>query len=121
MQRQTQILQDFVRSNATPGSTPVNPTDLAGNVAKGFDTFKAALQTSTGNLNILSEIAVQAGAQAGQLINDRVLATLDEVKAATVGVLSRSPASRALTVTSKREIVASPAPEPSAPKLAAKA
>jgi hypothetical protein len=56
--------------------------DARDRAAKPIDAVKAAMLDSTANSNVMSELAARSGATVATILQDRMLAALDELKAA---------------------------------------
>jgi phasin family protein len=82
LQRQLEIIQSALEESMKAAQDIMSDPDLKSNVAKRFDATKAAMLSSAGNANILSEMAARSNAQAAGILQNRALEALDEVKAA---------------------------------------
>jgi phasin family protein len=82
LERQLEIIRSALEEGMKAAQDLMSDPDLRSNIAKRFDATKAALLSSTGNANILSEMAARSNAQAAGIIQNRALEALDEVKAA---------------------------------------
>jgi hypothetical protein len=51
-------------------------------IAKPFDSVKSAILDGTAQANLLSELAAQSGANVASILQNRLVASLDEFKAA---------------------------------------
>ena len=106
-QRQAEILDGTIRRSlevrpSTNGST--SPVDLAINQ---IGSLKTTMQESQANSNILSELAARSGGEVANILQSRMMAALDELKAALEKAVPQKPAA----------IPAALVHQPSAPQL----
>ena len=65
--------------------------DARDRVAKPIDAVKAAMLDSTANSNVMSELAARSSATVATILQDRMLAALDELKAALLQAMPPAP------------------------------
>ena len=79
-QRQSAILSQMVEDNALITKELMAEGTPEEKIAKNADLVKKAYERSVKNMNELSELLSQSNQEAGEIINKRVKATLNEVK-----------------------------------------
>jgi hypothetical protein len=87
--RQSEIMEATLRSAMAQASGTAT-ADPATRIAVPFDTMKTMLLEGTAHANMLSQMAAQSSATVAGILQDRLLAALDETKAA---LLQAMPAS----------------------------
>jgi hypothetical protein len=78
--RQSDILQTTLRSALA--RTETVPADSAARIAQPFDALKTAVLENTANMNVLSQMLAESNAKIATILQDRLLAALEETKAA---------------------------------------
>lgn len=79
--RQAESLDAALRAAALR-STAGLPADAAGHIALPFDSLRTAILDATAQGNLLAETAARAGAEVAEILQARLLAALEETKAA---------------------------------------
>jgi hypothetical protein len=79
--QQQEILSANLRGAATSPAT-LFEGDPRDRVTRPIDALKAAMLDGTANSNVMSELAARSGAAIAGILQDRMLAALDELKAA---------------------------------------
>ena len=79
--RQTEIIEGtLVRSVSAPSA--VTPPDIRAVVSHQIEAFKTTILENQTNSNILSEMAARSSAEVANILQSRMMAALDEFKAA---------------------------------------
>ena len=81
-QRQSTILSQMVEDNAQMAKEMMAEGTPEEKIAKNADLFKGAYERSVKSMNEISDMLNQSNQEASNIINKRVKATLNEVKAA---------------------------------------
>lgn len=79
--RQTEIIEGTLRRSV---SEPLDPTstDIRAIVSHQIESLKTTILENQANSNILSEMAARSSAEVADILQSRVMAALDEFKAA---------------------------------------
>src|SRR4051812_451260 len=80
-QQQQEMLSGKL-TDAASLSAPLIGSDPRAAIAKPFDSVKSAILHGTARANLLSELAAQSGANVASILQNRFIASLDELKAA---------------------------------------
>ena len=81
-QRQTEILSKMVEENSQIAKGALSEGTPEEKMAKNADLFKAAYERSIKNLNDMAELINKSNQEATDIINKRVSASMNELKAA---------------------------------------
>lgn len=79
--RQTEIMEGTLRRSVSEPSA-VGSSDIRGVVGQQIESLKTTIQENQANSNILSEMAARSGAEVADILQKRMMAALDEFKAA---------------------------------------
>ena len=79
--RQTEIIEGTLRRSVSEPSAVTSP-DIRSVVSHQIETLKTAMLENQANSNILSEMAARSGAEVANILQSRMMAALDEFKAA---------------------------------------
>ena len=79
--RQTEIIEGTLRRSVSEPS-PATSSDIRGVVSQQIEAFKTTILENQTNSNILSEMAARNGAEVANILQSRMMAALDEFKAA---------------------------------------
>ena len=79
--RQTEIIEGTLRRSVSEPSAAASP-DIRGVVSHQIDSIKTTILENQTNSNILSEMAARSGAEVANILQSRMMAALDEFKAA---------------------------------------
>jgi phasin protein len=91
-QRQAEIVDGTIRRSldARPSTNgPTSPIDLAINQ---IGSLKTTMQESQANSNVLSELAARSSGEVANILQSRMMAALDEFKAALEKAVPEKPA-----------------------------
>ncbi|MCB9983208.1 MAG: phasin family protein [Rhodospirillales bacterium] len=80
-QRQSAILSEMVEDNAQITQEFMNEGTPEEKIAKNADLFKTVYERNVKNMNEISELLNKSNQEASDIINKRVKATMNEVKA----------------------------------------
>lgn len=80
--RQQQDMLAAALRGMREASVPLLPADPRAALVRPLDSLKSALIDGTANANLLGELAARAGAAVAGILQDRMAAALDELKAA---------------------------------------
>jgi hypothetical protein len=80
-QRQTEIIEETWRRSVSEPA-PLGSPDIRGAVGQQIETLKTTILENQANSNILSEIAARSSAEVANILQLRMMAALDEFKAA---------------------------------------
>ncbi len=80
-QQQAMLTAQLQGAASLPATLSMD-TDPRDAVAKPFDSIKSAILDGQAQSNLLNELAAQAGAGVASILQNRFLASLDEMKAA---------------------------------------
>jgi len=80
-QRQAEMVSDFLQDNSTLARESFTEGTPEQKMARQTEMFKKAYQRTLANSQELTQIVTSCTKEAGELINKRVLATLNEIKA----------------------------------------
>ncbi len=80
-QQQAMLAARFQDAASLPAALTLD-TDPRAAVAKPFDSIKSAILDGQAQSNLMNELAGQAGAGVASILQNRFLASLDEMKAA---------------------------------------
>ena len=94
-QRQSAILSQMVEDNALITKELMAEGTPEEKIAKNADLVKKAYERSVKNMNELSELLSQSNQEAGEIINKRVKATLNEVKSTMEKTQKTAPSKKA--------------------------
>lgn len=82
-QRQAEIAEETLRrSLSVRPSVPTTPSAIHAAVIEQIDSIKTTMMESQANANILSELAARSSGDVANILQSRMMAALDEVKAA---------------------------------------
>jgi hypothetical protein len=79
--RQTEIIEGTLRRSVSKPSAETSP-DIRSVVGHQIESFKTTILENQANSNILSEMAARSGAEVANILQSRMMAALDEFKAA---------------------------------------
>jgi len=79
--RQTEIIEGTLRRSASEPPAATTP-DIRAVVSHQIDSIKTTILESQTNSNILSELAARSSAEVANILQSRMMAALDEFKAA---------------------------------------
>jgi phasin family protein len=79
--RQTEIIEGTLRRSVSEPSAATSP-DIRTAVGHQIEAFKTTILENQTNSNILSEMAVRSSAEVADILQSRMMAALDEFKAA---------------------------------------
>ena len=79
--RQTEIIEGTLRRSVSEPSAVTSP-DILSVVGHQIESLKTTILESQANSNILSEMAARSGAEVANILQSRMMAALDEFKAA---------------------------------------
>jgi phasin family protein len=79
--RQTEIIEGTLRRSVSEPSAATSP-DIRAVVSHQIDAFKTTILENQTNSNILSEMAARSSAEVADILQSRMMAALDEFKAA---------------------------------------
>jgi phasin family protein len=79
--RQTEIIEGTLRRSVSEPSPATSP-DIRTAVSHQIEAFKTTILENQTNSNILSELAARSGAEVANILQSRMMAALDEFKAA---------------------------------------
>jgi phasin family protein len=79
--RQTEIIEGTLRRSVSEPSAAGSP-DIRTAVSHQIDAFKTTILENQTNSNILSEMAARSSAEVANILQSRMMAALDEFKAA---------------------------------------
>ena len=85
--KQQQDMLSAKLKDAASLPAPLIGSDPRAAIAKPFDSVKSAILNGTAQANLLSELAAQSGANVASILQNRLIASLDEVKAALLDVV----------------------------------
>lgn len=80
--RQSSILSEMVEDNAQITKELMSEGTPEEKIAKNAELFKIVYERSIKNMNEINDLLNKSGQEAGEIINKRVKATMNEVKAA---------------------------------------
>ena len=84
--RQTEIMEGTLRRSVSEPSA-VGSSDIRGVVGQQIESLKTTIQENQANSNILSEMAARSSAEVADILQKRMMAALDEFKAALEHVI----------------------------------
>jgi hypothetical protein len=79
--RQTEIIEGTLRHSVSEPAAVTSP-DIRGAVSHQIETIKITILENQTNANILSEMAARSSAEVANILQSRMMAALDEFKAA---------------------------------------
>ena len=79
--RQTEIIEGTLRRSVGEPAAVTSP-DIRGAVSHQIETIKTTILENQTNANILSEMAARSSAEVANILQSRMMAALDEFKAA---------------------------------------
>ena len=79
--RQTEIIEGTLRRSVSEPS-PATPPDIRAAVSHQIESLKTTILENQTNSNILSEMAARSSAEVANILQSRMMAALDEFKAA---------------------------------------
>jgi hypothetical protein len=79
--RQTEIIEGTLRRSVSEPSAVTSP-DIRSVVGHQIESFKTTILENQANSNILSEMAARSSAEVANILQSRMMAALDEFKAA---------------------------------------
>ena len=79
--RQTEIIEGTLRRSVSEPTAATSP-DIRGVVGHQIDSIKTTILENQTNSNILSEMAARSSAEVANILQSRMMAALDEFKAA---------------------------------------
>ena len=79
--RQTEIMEGTLRRSVSEPSA-MGSSDIRGIVGQQIESLKTTIQENQANSNILSEMAARSSAEVADILQKRMMAALDEFKAA---------------------------------------
>jgi hypothetical protein len=79
--RQTEIIEGTLRRSVGEPAVATSP-DIRGAVSHQIETIKTTILENQANSNILSEMAARSSAEVANILQSRMMAALDEFKAA---------------------------------------
>jgi hypothetical protein len=79
--RQTEIIGGTLRRSVSE-PPPAPPSDIRAAVSQQIESLKTTILENQTNSNILSEMAARSGAEVASILQSRMMAALDEFKAA---------------------------------------
>jgi hypothetical protein len=79
--RQTEIIEGTLRRSVSEPAAVTSP-DIRGAVSHQIETIKITILENQTNANILSEMAARSSAEVANILQSRMMAALDEFKAA---------------------------------------
>jgi phasin family protein len=79
--RQTEIIEGTLRRSVSEPAAVTSP-DIRGAVSHQIETIKTTILENQTNANILSEMAARSSAEVANILQSRMMAALDEFKAA---------------------------------------
>jgi hypothetical protein len=79
--RQTEIIEGTLRRSVSEPSAVTSP-DIRSVVGHQIESLKTTILENQANSNILSEMAARSGAEVANILQSRMMAALDELKAA---------------------------------------
>lgn len=91
-QRQAEILSQMVEDNSSLAKEALSEGTPEDKIAKNADLFKSAYERSIKNLEEMSDLINKSNHQATAIINKRVSASLNEIKAAVKPAQSKKAA-----------------------------
>jgi len=97
-QRQAEIVQGTLRrsfgaqSPGTDGSLPASASGVQAMVIGQITSFKTTMLENQANSNILSELAARSSGEVADILQSRMIAALDEFKAALEQAIPQVPA-----------------------------
>lgn len=98
-QRQAEMVEGTLRrSFGAQALAPTSASAFPAAIIGQLTALKTTLQESQANANILSELAARGGGEASGILQSRMIAALDEYKAALEQVIPAPSAPAALTV-----------------------
>src|SRR3954447_25637837 len=89
--KQQQDMLSAKLKDATSLPATLIGSDPRAAIAKPFDAVKSAILDGTAQANLLSELAAQSGANVASILQNRLVASLDELKAALLGAARAAP------------------------------
>lgn len=84
--RQTEIMEGTLRRSVSEPSA-MGSSDIRGIVGQQIESLKTTIQENQTNSNILSEMAARNSAEVADILQKRMMAALDEFKAALEHVI----------------------------------
>lgn len=103
-QRQAEMAEGTLRrsfgahSSGAEGSLPAPASGVQAMVIGQITSLKTTMLESQANSNVLSELAARSGGEVADILQSRMIAALDEFKAALEQALPRTSAPASLTV-----------------------
>lgn len=92
-QRQAEMAEGTLRRSFDPGIAKASlPSSLPAAVIGQIEQLKTALLEGQANSNILSELAARSSGEVASVLQSRMIAALDEFRAALEQVAARPPA-----------------------------
>jgi phasin family protein len=80
--RQTEIMEGTLRRSVSEPSAAATSPDIRSVVGHQIESLKTTILENQANSNILSEMAARSGAEVANILQSRMMAALDEFKAA---------------------------------------
>jgi phasin family protein len=80
--RQTEIMGGTLRRSVSEPSAAATSPDIRSVVGHQIESFKTTILENQANSNILSEMAARSSAEVANILQSRMMAALDEFKAA---------------------------------------
>ena len=103
-QRQAEMAEGTLRrsfgaqSPGAEGSLPASASGVQAMVIGQITSLKTTMLESQANSNVLSELAARSGGEVADILQSRMIAALDEFKAALEQAIPEMPAPASLTV-----------------------
>ena len=97
-QRQAEIVEGTLRrsfgaqSSGVEGSLPASASGVQAMVIGQITSFKTTMLENQANSNILSELAARSSGEVAEILQSRMIAALDEFKAALEQAIPETPA-----------------------------
>lgn len=88
--QQQDMLTASLRQAAASPAALLDP-DPRAVIAKPFDAMKSALLDGTAQANLLSQVSAMSNAGVADILQQRALAALDEMKGALIAAMPRAP------------------------------
>jgi hypothetical protein len=104
-QRQAEIVEGTLRrsfgaqSSGVEGSLPASASGVQAMVIGQITSFKTTMLENQANSNILSELAARSSGEVAEILQSRMIAALDEFKAALEQAIPETPASATPSLT----------------------
>ena len=89
--RQTEIMEGTLRRSVSEPSAAATSPDIRSVVGHQIESFKTTILENQANSNILSEMAARSSAEVANILQSRMMAALDEFKAAVDHAIPDKP------------------------------